>query len=93
MTILLFQIYQKEAWDYKINDWSAPKWVVERYRYKKNKDTDIINDPNTYSEDPAYILKLLLSVITVSLKTQELVHSLPSINFDEIITSNPEEAA
>ena len=83
----------EEAWDYKINGWSAPKWVVERYQYKKDKKTDIINDPNTYSKDPAYILKLLLSVITVSLKTQELVQNLPSINFDEIISSNSEEAA
>ena len=47
----------KEAWDYKINDWSAPKWIIERYQYKKDKKTDIINDPNTYSEDPTYILK------------------------------------
>ena len=83
----------KEAWDYKINDWSAPKWIIERYRYKKDKTTDIINDPNTYSEDPTYILKLLLSVITVSLKTQEFVQSLPAIKFDEIIVPSPEEAA
>ena len=73
----------EETWDYKINDWSAPKWVVERYQYKKDKKTDIVNDPNTYSEDPAYILKLLLSVITVSLKTQELVQSLSSISSEE----------
>ena len=79
----------EEAWEYKINGWSAPKWVVERYQYKKDKKTDIVNDPNTYSEDPAYILKLLLSVITVSLKTQELVQSLPSIDFDKL-TANQE---
>ena len=77
----------KKGWDYKINDWSAPKWIMERYQCKKDKKTDIINDPNTYSEDPAYILKLLLSVITVSLKTQELVQSLPSISFDNLIAS------
>ena len=77
----------EEAWNYKINGWSAPKWIVERYQYKKDKKTDLINDPNTYSEDPAYILKLLLSVITVSLKTQELVQSLPSIDFDSLIAS------
>ena len=83
----------EEAWDYKINGWSAPKWVMERYQYKKDKKTNIINNPNTYSEDPAYILKLLLSVITISLKTQELVQNLPSINFDEITASSPKEAA
>lgn len=78
----------EEAWEYKINGWSAPKWIVERYQYKQDKKTDLVNDPNTYSDDPAYILKLLLSVITVSLKTKELVQSLPSINFDKIIASN-----
>ena len=76
----------EEAWDYKINGCSAPKLVMERYQYKKDKKTDIVNDPNTYSEDPAYVLKLLLSVINVSLKTGELVQSLPSIDFDKIIS-------
>ena len=77
----------EEAWDYKINGWSAPKWILDRYQYKKDTKTDLANDPNSYSEDPAYILKLLLSVITVSLKTRELVKSLPSIDFDCLIAS------
>ena len=77
----------EKAWEYKINGWSAPKWIVERYQYTKNTKTELVNDPNTYSEDPAYILKLLLSVITVSLKTQELVQSLPTIDFDSLIAS------
>ena len=76
----------KEAWEYKINGYSAPKWIVERYQYKKDKKTDLVNDPNTYSDDPAYILKLLLSVITVSLKTRKLVQSLPPIDFDSLIS-------
>ncbi len=77
----------ESAYEYKINGYSAPKWIVERYQLKRDKKTDLINDPNTYSEDPAYILKLLLSVITVSLKTQELVQSLPPIDFDSLIPS------
>ena len=77
----------EEAWEYKINGWAALKWIVERYQYKRDKKTDLVNDPNTYSNDPAYILKLLLSVITVSLKTRELVQSLPSIDFDSLISS------
>ena len=82
----------KEAWEYKINGWSAPKWIVERYQYKQDKKTKLINDPNTYSEDPAYILKLFLSVITVSLKTQELVNSLPDIDFDTLTDSSSKVA-
>ena len=76
-----------EAWEYKINGWPAPKWIMNRYQYKRDKKTGLVNDPNAYSDDPAYILKLLLSVITVSLKTRELVRSLPSIDFDSLISS------
>ena len=79
----------KEAWDYKINGWSAPKWVMERYRHKVDKKAQIENDPNSYSSDSKYILKLLLSVITVSLKTQELVQSLPPIDFKKAIPDTP----
>lgn len=81
----------KSVWDYKINNWSAVKWIVERYRYKQDKNTDLVNDPNTYSDDPTYILKLLLSIITVSLQTQDLIKSLPSIDF-ETLTSSMDQA-
>ena len=42
----------KEVWDYKIGEWSAVKHVIERYRYKVDKDSRIVNDPNSYSDDP-----------------------------------------
>ena len=74
----------QEAWDYKINDWSAIKWITERYQYKTDRKSGLINDPNSYSDDPAYILKLLLSIITVSLKTQKLINQLPSIDFEQL---------
>ena len=77
----------QSAWEYKVNGWSAPKWIMNRYQYKKDKKTELVNDPNTYSEDPAYILKLLLSVMTVSIETQKLIQSLPRIDFDGLIAS------
>ena len=75
------------VWEYKVDGWSAPKQIIDRYQYKKNNKTGLIDDPNTYSEDPAYILKLLLSVMTVSIKTQELIKNLPPIDFDELVAS------
>ena len=42
----------------------------------------ITNDPNDWAQEqgkPRYILDLLLSVITVSLRTKNIVKSLPSI--------------
>ena len=73
-----------EAWNYEINGRSAIKWVMERYQVKTDKDSQITNNPNDFSDNPAYILNLLLSVITVSLETQKLIASLPSIDFDKL---------
>jgi len=73
-----------EAYEYIVNGKSAIEWVMERYQIKEDKESKIVNDPNLYSEEagkPDYILNLLLSVITVSLRTDEIVKSLPEINF------------
>ncbi len=74
----------QKAWNYEINGCSAIKWITDRYQVKTDKDSQITNNPNDYSEDPAYILKLLLSVITVSLETQKLIDHLPAIDFDKL---------
>ena len=73
-----------EAYDYQVNGKSAIEWVVERYAITVNKDSGIENNPNLWceeNENPRYILDLLLSVISLSLKTSELIKKLPKINF------------
>jgi predicted helicase len=57
---------------------------MERYAITTNKDSGIVNDPNLWCEEhnnPKYILNLLLSIITLSIKTNELVKQLPKIEF------------
>lgn len=52
---------------------------------KIDKASGIENNPNDWATEynkPRYILDLLLSVMTVSLKTQEIVDSLPDIKFE-----------
>lgn len=44
---------------------------------KTDKKSGIKDDPNEFSDNPKYILNLLLSVITVSMKTLELIDQLP----------------
>ncbi|MCQ2086278.1 MAG: helicase, partial [archaeon] len=69
-----------KAYDYVVNGKSAIEWVMERYAITFDKDTHITNDPNDWSkehENPRYILDLLLKVITVSMKTMEIVENLP----------------
>lgn len=38
-----------------------------------------MDNPNLYSSDPQYILKLVLSIIDISVKTREIIESLPEI--------------
>lgn len=73
----------KEAWNYKVNGYAPLRWIVERYKYKVDKDTGHINDPNTYSENPRYVFDLFCSLVTVSMKTQELIKSLPKMEIEE----------
>ena len=66
----------ERAYEYVINGRSAIEWIMESYRIKTDKDSGIIDDPNTYG-DEKYILNLLVSIISLSLKTLDLIDSLP----------------
>lgn len=75
-----------EAYDYVVNGKSAIEWVMERYAVTVNKDSQIKNDPNDWAAehgDEKYIYNLLLRIVTVSLETMRIVHSLPSLKFEE----------
>lgn len=69
----------EEAFEYVANGRSALGWLVEQYQYSVDKDSGIVNDPNEYAGGD-YILKLVLSVIGVSVKTMEIVKQLPSLD-------------
>lgn len=66
----------ERAYEYVINGRSAIEWIIESYRIKTDKDSGITDDPNTYG-DEKYIFNLLISVINVSLKTLDLIESMP----------------
>ena len=73
-----------KAYEYIVNGKSAIEWVMERYSVTTHKESGITNDPNDWAkehEDPQYILNLLLSVITVSVKTVEVVEGLPKVEW------------
>ena len=67
------------AQDYVVNGRSPLDWMVDRYQVKTDKATGIVNDPNEYSDDPRYILDLACRLVTVSMRTSEIVASLPPI--------------
>ena len=70
------------AYDYMVNGKSAIEWIMERYQVTTNKDSGIKNDPNAWGEEtanPRYILDLLLSIISMSVQTVEIVKGLPTL--------------
>jgi predicted helicase len=71
-----------EAHEYLLGSRSAIEWILERYQVKVDKASGIRNDPNDWGAehgDPQYILKLLKSIVTVSVETVRIVKGLPAL--------------
>lgn len=66
----------KRAYEYIVNGKSAIEWILERYAMTVDKASGIVDNPNTY-EDSKYLFDLLISVINVSIKTMDLIDSMP----------------
>ena len=78
-----------KAYDYLITDKSAIWWVMNQYQVNRpqsaHKTKGIPNNPNIYAQEignPRYILDLLLSVMTLSVKTIDMIEELNKINID-----------
>ena len=69
----------ERAYGYEVNGRPAIEWIIDRYQIRTDKDSGIVNDPNTYSDDPRYIVDLLRRIVTVSLKTHDIVDQLQDI--------------
>ncbi len=84
---ITIQNIPEEAYDYVVNGKSAIAWVMERQGVKTDKDSQIVNDANRFAietmKDPAYPLRLLAKVITVSLETITIVDGLREIDFSD----------
>lgn len=73
----------EKAYEYVVNGRPAIEWIIDQYRVKTDKKSGITDNPNEYSDNPKYILNLLLSVITVSMRTLELIDELPNFEIDK----------
>ena len=73
------------SFEYVVNGRSPLEWIIDRYQIKTDTASGIVNDPNAWGIEqgnPRYILDLILSSITVSLKKLDIVENLPEIDFD-----------
>src|SRR5947207_13814726 len=71
-----------EVFEYRLGNRSALEWVIDQYQVSTDKRSGITNDPNR-EDDPQYILRLIGQVITVSLVTVKIVHSLLPLGLPE----------
>ena len=71
-----------EAHEYVLGTRSGIDWIIDRYYIKTDKASGIVNDPNQWGLErgaPRYIVDLIKRVVTVSVRTVEIVAGLPSL--------------
>ncbi len=74
------------AHEYLLGSRSAIDWVMNQYQIKRHKESGIVNDPNDWAvehDDPTYVFDLLRRVVTVSMRTLDIVESLPTLDLSE----------
>ena len=59
----------------RLGNRSALEWIIDQYQVSTDKRSGIESDPNRL-DDPQYIIRLVKQVVTVSIKTVELVKEL-----------------
>ncbi len=78
--ITITKIPQK-AFEYVVNGKSAIDWVIERYQKTTDKDSLIENNPNDYAGGK-YVFELLCRVITLSVKSVDLIEKISEKRFE-----------
>ncbi len=68
----------KEAWEYKLGIRSAIEWVLDQYKESTPSDLTIKEKFNTYkfADYKDHVIDLLKRVVTVSVKTMEIVKQM-----------------
>jgi predicted helicase len=75
-----------KAYNYLLSGGSAIDHIMNHYQIKTDKKSGICQDPNEWCDEinnPRYILDLLLSIITLSVKTIEIVDRLPHLDLSK----------
>ena len=75
-----------EAQGYSISGRSPLEWIIDRYHVKTDKASGIVNDPNDFLREqgrPDAVVDLIKRLVTVSMRTQELLATLPMLEIPE----------
>ena len=75
-----------EAQGYSLSGRSPLEWIIDRYHVKTDKASGIVNDPNDFLREqgrPDAVVDLIKRLVTVSMRTQELLETLPPLEIPE----------
>ena len=75
-----------QAQGYSISGRSPLEWIIDRYHVKTDKASGIVNDPNDFLREqgrPDAVADLIKRLVTVSMRTQELLETLPKLEIPE----------
>ena len=75
-----------QAQGYSISGRSPLEWIIDRYHVKTDKASGIVNDPNDFLREqgrPDAVVDLIKRLVTVSMRTQELLETLPTLEIPE----------
>lgn len=75
-----------EAQGYSISGRSPLEWIIDRYHVKTDKASGIVNDPNDFLREqgrPDAVVDLIKRLVTVSMRTQELLKTLPPFDITD----------
>ena len=67
---------------YLLGSRSALDWIIERYQIRTDGKSGITNDPNDWAEEhnqPRYIIDLIKRIVTISVRTVEIIQGLPDL--------------
>ena len=76
-----------QAQGYSISGRSPLEWIIDRYHVKTDKASGIVNDPNDFLREqgsPDAVMDLIKRLVTVSMRTQELLETLPKLEIPEV---------
>ena len=76
----------EQAQQYTISGRSPLDWVIDRYYVKTDKASGIVNDPNDFLREQGRsdaVVDLIKRLVTVSMRTQELLSTLPPLEIPE----------
>ncbi len=66
-----------EAHRYAVNGRTPLEWLVDRYRFRKDKESGIANDPNGWFDDPRDLIAALRRAVHLGVETARVIDALP----------------